>query len=226
MAETLILNVPTVGLVSPSSWGSRSAIEGQLSSIWKKYWSYYKFASKNSGIPVKILVAFTAVESGGNPTAGAGATKGLFQFNHSYVASQLKNEFSSGRLSDEEKAKLASFGFTFDKDGNTRTFTSADAVKPELNILIGSIILSQLADQDWAKNGADINFSSIIVVYNSGLYSKWSKIAMANRTATPKQLVDALAGNAVTQSYIKKMMGKDGALDILTTSPTLKNTVV
>jgi hypothetical protein len=218
------LTAPIVGLPSPTSWGSRVAIEGQLRMIWNKYWRAIKFASEQSGIPAKVLTSFIAVESGGNYKAGSGATVGLFQYNANYVNSQLKNEFLAGRLSDAEKAKLAEYGFKFDANGNTRLYTIADNLKPELNVLIGSIILAQLIDQPWATTNGEIRLDKVVVIYNSGMYSKWSKIAMASKSANAKQLYDELAGNAVTRAYIAKIMAVNGSVDILTNE--LKTIVV
>jgi hypothetical protein len=214
----LTFAIPTMGLTSPSSWGSRDAIKNQINTIWSKYGNYFKFASVQSGLNVKILVAFCAVESGGNPIAGGSTspTQGLMQFNKNYVKEQLKNEFKSGRLSDAEKQKLASYGFKFDSEGNTRDFTQADLVKPELNILVGSIILSQLADQPWARINGQLRLDRIIVVYNAGLYGKWGKIATQQPNTSPLDLHNKLEGNRVSQSYLSKMMGKNGALDIAT----------
>jgi len=215
---TLTLNAPTIGLKAPTSWGSRAQIEAQLRKIWTNYGKYIKFASKESGIAPEVLVSFISVESGGNPKAGGSgsATQGLFQFNRKYVKAQLKNEFTSNRLSDNEKAKLATYGFKFDAAGNTREFTQADLVKPELNVVVGSIVLGQLIDQPFAVQNGNLRLDKVITTYNSGLYSKWSKIAMASNSTNAKQLHDELAGNKVTQAYIRKIMGANGALDIST----------
>lgn len=209
------ISAPISTLKAPTSWGSRTAIKGQLAKIWKDYGKYIQFASKESGIDPKILTSFIAIESGGNPSAGSGNTKNLMQANVSYMKAQLENEFKAGRLSDAEKSKLAAYGIKFDSKGKTREITVADNLKPELNILIGSIILGQLADQPWAKDaGGNLKLASVITVYNSGMYGTWGKKAIAIESASPKALHDALAGNAVTRSYISKMFGVDGALDI------------
>jgi soluble lytic murein transglycosylase-like protein len=223
---TLTLNAPTVGLTAPTSWGSRAQIEAQLKKIWTNYGKYIQFASKESGIAPEVLVAFISVESGGNPTAGGSgsATQGLTQFNRSYLKAQLKNEFTSKRLSANEKAKLAAYGFNFDANGNTREFTQSDLIKPELNILAGSIVLGQLIDQPFAVQNGNLRLDKVITTYNSGLYSKWSKIAMASNSTNAKQLHDELAGNKVTQAYIRKIMGVNGALDIA--SKELKGIIV
>jgi hypothetical protein len=131
------------------------------------------------------------------------------------MKAQLENEFKAGRLSDAEKSKLAAYGIKFDANGKTREITVSDNFKPELNILIGSIILGQLADQPWAKDAnGNLKLASVITVYNSGMYGTWGKKAIAIESASPKALHDALAGNNVTRSYISKMFGVDGALDI------------
>lgn len=212
---TLSVSAPISTLKAPTSWGSRSAIQGQLASIWKNYGKYIQFASRESGIDPKILTAFIAIESGGKYNAGSGQTIGLMQYNASYVNSQLKNEFTSNRLSDNEKAKLAAYGFTFDSNGNTKQYTSADNLKPELNILIGSIILGQLADLSWSKDAnGNLNLATIITVYNTGMYSSSSKKAIATKSSNPKVVHDALSGNTTTQSYLRKAFAPDGALDI------------
>lgn len=215
---TLNLSAPTVGLTAPTSWGSRPQIEAQLRKIWTNYGKYIQFASKESGIAPEVLVAFISVESGGNPTAGGSGspTQGLMQFNRSYVKAQLKNEFTAKRLSDAEKSKLAAYGFKFDASGNTRDFTQADLVKPELNVLVGSIVLGQLIDQPFAVQNGNLRLDKVITTYNSGLYSKWSKIAMASNSTNAKQLHDELAGNKTTQYYIRKILGTNGAVDIST----------
>jgi hypothetical protein len=147
------------------------------------------------------------------------------QANVSYMKAQLENEFKANRLSDAEKSKLAAYGIKFDANGKTRVITVADNLKPELNILIGSIILGQLLDQPWAKDiNGNVKLASVITVYNSGMYGTWGKKAIAIETASPKALHDALTGNITTQTYIRKVFAPDGALDI--TSNELSTLIV
>ena len=223
MAE-LSVAIPVVGLTSPASFGSRDAIKNVMKKGWDKYGKFFQFASKQSGIPVKAIFAFATAESTLKPDAGSGFTKGIMQANYSYMKSQLENEYKSNRLSQEEKDKLASYGIKFDSAGKTREITQADNLKPELAILLGSIVLGQIVDQPWAKDGNNIRLDKVIVVYNTGLYSKWSKIAMNSKSATAAELVNQLAGNAVSQAYIRKIMGANGILDIA--SKELKDVIV
>lgn len=214
---TLLVDVPASGLQSPSNWGSRTQIKSMLERIWKNYGSYIKFASLNSKIPSKVLVAFIAVESGGKADAGSAGhiTQGLMQWNRSYAKTQLERELSQNRMTPAEKSKLAEFGIKFDANGKTREITNADQLKPELNILIGSIVLGQLIDNDWAKEGNKLRLDRVIAVYNAGAYGDTGKKARLGNYPTPKALADSV--NSISRSYIAKIVGKDGALDIIET---------
>lgn len=215
------INVPAVGLVRPASWGSRDAVKKQLQKIWKDYKPYIEFASEQSKIPKEILVSFISIESGGNPKAGASGhvTQGLMQWNRNYAQAQLERELKEGRMTDAEKQKLAQFGIKFDSKGKTRVITNADQLKPELNILIGSMLLGQLIDTDWGTENNEIKMERVIAVYNAGAYGDTGKKARSKQYATPLALANVV--NPTTRSYIAKMLGKDGALDIVKTDNIL-----
>ncbi len=218
---TSTLSIPSAGLTSPSTWGSRSAIKAMMEKIWKNYGTYIKFASDNSKIPSNMLTSFIAVESGrgdhpkgANPEAGGAGSKtqGLMQWNRDYAKAQLEDELAKGRMTPDEKDKLAAFGIKFDKAGKTRVITQADQIKPELNILIGSIVLGQLVDTSWGTQDGVIRLDRVISVYNAGPYGDTGKKARLGNHASPLALANVV--NSTTRSYIQKIMGKDGALDI------------
>lgn len=221
MAETLKLKAPVVApvtLTSPSTWyKTRQGLKDQMIKVWNKYGKWFKLYGQTSGIPPKVLFAFTMVESGGNPLAGGSgsATQGLMQWNKNFAGGSgnkdftLTKEFLKGRITDFEKEKLKSFGITFDKQGNTRAITQADLQNPELNILIGSIILNQYLDQKWGKEDGNIRMDRIIARYN------WGQAGFNRNSLDEKDLKGVLAGiPSVTATYIHKMLGKNGALDI------------
>lgn len=229
----LNLNVPEASLTSPSSWGSRKAVSDQVGSIVSKYGNYIKWASKESNIPMEVIASFIAVESGGSPTAGGSGsvTQGLMQWNRDFAKSTLEGEKKLGRLSANEEAKLKSFGITFDKNGLTRAITQADQIKPELNIIIGSINLGQLIDSlhDATKLtkdssgktiywGTDKNntmrLDRVIATYNAGPYGDTGKKARTGNYETPLALANAV--NSTTSAYIKKMLGVNGGMDVAT----------
>lgn len=241
------LTIPATGLVSPTSWGSRDTIKQMVKEIHTNYGKYFKFAAENSKIPQEVLISFCAVESGGKPKAGASGhvTQGLMQWNRTYAKKQLETELEQGRMTPAEKAKLAAYGITFDKNGKTREITNADQLKPELNILIGSIVLGQLIDTAWGKD-LDLDAATayakklvkedgmfftdalkkakekyyklrldrVIAVYNAGAYGDTGKKARLGNHPDPKTLASVV--NDTTSSYIRKIMGKNGALDVAT----------
>lgn len=224
---TLNLAIPQTGLVSPSNWGSRASIVSMMNRIIDNYGGYLKFASDNSKIPIEVLAAFIAVESGGNPSAGrpGHVTQGLMQWNREYIYATLEAEYKMGRLSPAEKSKLASYGLTFDANGKlNRKVTNADQLKPELNIVIGSILLGQMLDSyfDGGKKtniwGVDkdgtLRLDRVIAVYNAGPYGDIGKAGRLGNHPSPKDLANAVP--EPTKSYIKKIMGTNGALDVAT----------
>ena len=231
---TTTISAPKPNLISPSTWGSREAIKGQISNIMKKYGSFIKTASENAKIPAQVIAAFIAVESGGNPTAGGASspTQGLMQWNRTYAKNILETEYKLGRLTPEEKSILAKYGVTFNAQGITRTITQADAIKPELNILIGTILLGQYADsyhdggkstmvnavrRKWAvdENDGELRLDRMIAVYNAGAYGDAGSKARTGNHQNAKQLADSV--NSTTSAYIKKMLGVNGAMDVAST---------
>ena len=221
------VRVPAADLSSPDTWGSRDSIKNMLQNIWNQYWKEIKSTAKNSNIPAPIITSFIAVESGGNPYAGPDGhiTQGLMQWNRNFAKSMLEKELSKGRMTQGEKDILAKYGIHFDGDGKTREINNADQKKPELNITIGSILLGQLIDESWATDSNGLHLDRVVSVYNAGAYGETGKKArqLTNpKYDTPQKL--AFNVNSVTSAYIKKMLGKNGTLDII--SSDFKNVIV
>jgi soluble lytic murein transglycosylase-like protein len=189
-----------------------------METILAKYGTYIDFVAKESKLPKEMIASFIAVESGGKPTAGAsgGATQGLMQWNRTFAQSMLEREKKEGRMTKAEQDKLASFGITFDANGKTRAITNADQLKPELNILIGTMLLGQLVDTDWGTENGEIKLDRVIAVYNAGAYGDTGKKARSKTYKTPKDLASAV--NSTTSAYIKKILGTDGALHLSKTA--------
>jgi hypothetical protein len=213
MAEVK-LSYPASGLTAPTSWGSKEAIKNMMAKIYKDYGTYIDFVAKESNLPKEMIASFIAVESGGNSKAGASGhvTQGLMQWNRNFAKNTLETELAKGRMTKSEKDKLASFGITFDSKGKTRDITNADQLKPELNILIGTILLGQLVDTDWGTEDGEIKLDRVIAVYNAGAYGDTGKKARSKAYKTPKDLANAV--NTVTRAYINKILGTNGALHL------------
>ena len=208
------LNYPAEGLKSPTSWGSTESIKKMMADIYKKYGTYINFVAKESNLPKEMIASFIAVESGGNATAGGSGhiTQGLMQWNRTYAKAMLEKEKKEGRMTKAEQDKLASYGIKFDANGKTRAFTNADQLKPELNILIGTMTLGQLTDTDWGTEDNEIKLDRIISVYNAGAYGDTGKKARSKAYKTPKDLANAV--NPTTRAYINKILGVNGALHL------------
>jgi hypothetical protein len=222
----LLLRVPEKTLSSPASFANRKQMSGLINEAMSKYGDYIKFASENSKIPMEIIVAFIVVESGVNPLAGGEGhiTQGLMQWNRTFASSILSDEKRLGRMTPNEEKKLNEYDIFFTNDGRTRAITNADQKKPELNIIIGSIILGQLIDsivdgkksaKKWGtdENG-NVRLDRIIAVYNAGAYGDTGKKARLGNYATPTDLANVV--NSITSAYIKKIYGTNGVLDVAT----------
>jgi soluble lytic murein transglycosylase-like protein len=217
---TYNINIPVaspVRLASPTSWyKTREGLRVQMEKVWAKYGKWFKYYGETSKVPPAILFAFTMVESGGNPLGGGSSspTQGLMQWNKNYVGGDVTNnvlavEYLKGRLTPAEKEKLASFGIVFNAKGQTRKLTQADLQNPELNILIGSIILGQYLDEKWGTENGQARMDRVIAKYN------WGQAGFKREKIGEKSLSQVLQSvPAVTKVYINKMLGEHGALDI------------
>jgi hypothetical protein len=119
MAE-VTLKFPAQGLTAPTSWGSRDSIKKMIERIYKDYGTFIDFASKESKLPKEMIASFIAVESGGNPKAGASGhiTQGLMQWNRNFTKATLEREKKDGRIYTAkipESEKFLDFHADFDE---------------------------------------------------------------------------------------------------------------
>jgi len=228
---TSTLSVPAAGLKLPSGWGRRADMIKVMNKGWDKYGKFFKQAAETSKLPVQVIMSFAAVESTMNPSAATGATTGLMQWNRNdgFANKTLETEFKLGRLSDAEKDILKRKGVKWNASGKFQPITASQQLDPELNILIGSIYLGQYADSivkgqqltPFAVDNGQLRIDRMIPLYNTGEGSKYSKNAINKVHATP--LETALNSPGVTRDYIHKILGVDGAMDVLTNE--LKDTI-
>ena len=90
---------------------------------------------------------------------------------------------------------------------------------------MGSIYLGQYADSivggkkvspEWGVTNGKVNLDRIILHYNRGENSQDAKASRSGKYNTPEELLKAV-DNATGKDYIRKIMGKHGALDIIIT---------
>ena len=221
---TSTLSIPSAGLKLPSGWGTRTSMVDVLKKGWTKYGKFFKQASDLTNVPVQVLMSFAVVESTMNPSAKTGFTTGMMQWNRDkgYADVVLSNEFRMGRLSDKEKEVLKRKGVKWDATGKFQPITAEQQLDVELNILIGAIYLGQYMDSiikgkqltPFAVDNGALRIDRIIPPYNTGEGSNFSIAAINKTHATPLQTAQNSPG--VTRDYINKILGVNGAMDVLT----------
>lgn len=235
MATTSVVSVPVMGLTAPpKSVGSREYLASVIKKAWTKYGTFFKNASETSKLPVPLLMSWAFVESSFSPTANAGypiegskykSTAGMMQWDRrkGYADAVLTREFKLGRMSEAEKEVLKRKGVKWTAEGVFSPITEAQALDPELNILIGSIYLGQYADSITGKgqqpafateNGV-LRIDRMIPLYNTGEGSKDSLNAISKKFKTALETANN-ASRPVTSDYIHKILGKNGTMDVMT----------
>lgn len=222
---TSTLNVPAAGLKLPSGWGTRANMETVLKKGWTKYGKFFTQAAETSKVPVQVLMSFAVVESTMNPSADTGSTTGMMQWNRDpgYADKVLTTEFKLGRMSEAEKEILKRKGVKWSTSGVFQPITAAQQLDAELNILIGSIYLGQYADSivkgvqrpAFAVDNGQLRIDRMVPLYNTGEGSDDSINAMNKKFSTPLQTA-LNAKRTVTRDYIHKILGVNGAMDVLT----------
>lgn len=197
--------------------------------------SYYptlkRYASKMS-IPENVLVAFYAVESSGNDKVGmnsAGAI-GLGQVTRPTAYDAIKKEIQDGYMTNDEKLyvkrKLPALGkndfrISFGDFEGVGPYSSNKAVQDQLlkalrddtefNIFISSMILAQLAERYRDMNGVP-KLHQVIAHYNGG--RKYGDVSKKYPNAW--DAVKASDLPTETKNYMKKLVGTNSFLDVLT----------
>lgn len=188
--------------------------------IETKYGNIIDNVSKITGLNKDIIKSFIFIESAGKETAETPYAIGLMQVSPATASDGLVKEKGAGRLGKEEsdivkkylgsrysliesvKPKQTSIGKTF--------VTREDLLKPEFNILVGSIIVKQLLDEFF--EGGAVRLDKVAVIYNTGRFSKIGKTVIAHKGTTDELIAKIPVGQA---DYIRKLIGTNGTLDIL-----------
>jgi len=193
-------------------------------------------ASQYTGVPVNILVAFAATESGGalNQTLN-GPSKGIMQVNPSSAWQALSDQIKVDTIGRFYPLyQLAPNAFVVKKPVAANSVGKATdylTLKPvttasaylgqrmvadaQFAIYMGSLLLAQLIAGTIAKTG-QIRLDHIIIKYNAGtgrfrqvVTSRGLESASVDTTQLYNQLPIP-----VSEVYIVKMMGINGYLDV------------
>jgi len=214
--------------------------KSQAISVIKKIKTNYTVqmakASQYTGVPVNILIAFTATESGGalNQTLN-GPSKGVMQVNPSSAWQALSDQIKVDTIGRFYPLyQLAPNAFTVKKAVAANSLGKATdylTLKPlstaapylgqrmvadaQFAIYMGSLLLAQLIAGTIAKTG-QIRLDHIIVKYNAGT-GRFKQVVtnrgLESASVDTTQLYNQL-GIPVSQAYIVKMMGINGYLDV------------
>lgn len=194
--------------------------KAKMDNIGKKFYNEIALAEKLTNVPGALILALIFTESAGNPSivSSAGAV-GLMQLKPQTGNDVIHMENKAGRLSTGEleilkkhlgarvngplKQKYLSHKI---KENNYtgNIMTRADLQKPELNVLLGAMLLGILIDQHYEQGM--LRLDKALVRYNQGYFFKPG-------TGTVEQVLDRVKGRSrEAYSYIIKVVGKNGLL--------------
>ncbi len=220
MAE-LSIKIPSI---NESFYDTTSAKANQnkiTSVIRPKFGTIINNISNITNVPSQLIESFIFIESGGNANAKSPYATGLMQLNGATASDTLVKEKGAGRLSDPEATLLKKYlGSRYSLIENVKpkqtslgkTFiTNDDLLKPEFNVLVGSILLKQLMDEFTEADGK-IRMDKVVTIYNGGRFGKLSK-KVIDFKGTTEEMVKQVPKE--TADYIRKLLGTQGILDTM-----------
>lgn len=208
--DAVVIDVPAMEAAFYKS-SELPLIKSKLALIDKAYGVYIKNSARISNVKEEIIKAFIWVESAGNPNVIGGQSVGLMQINPPTAQDVIKMELKKGRLNNEEKAIIKKY-LGNNVNFSNPTVTVSDLKKPEFNILIGTLYLGILIDEETTTyaNRKICRLDYVITRYNQGYY----KFRVGLKPSGDVAEVCSKVG--ITCGYIKKVLGVNGVLDILT----------
>lgn len=220
------IKVPSINMEFTEQFASETYPTARY--IWENYKDFILKNSKELGVDPVIIIGFMIVESGrfdGSGSVNPGAispvgARGLMQVMPKTAFDTLEAQapVMSGRQVVVVQRYLPGFikvqGFTgFYKDWESKI--SDALLKPEFNILVGTMQLAQLMKYSIKLTGT-LNLAQVVVMYNAGVgnYDKWvvkNKLQKADSAALVKGL-QVVQGLKESRQYIVKLLGINGAL--------------
>jgi len=205
---SLSISVPLINKAYYKA-NEKSAIKSKLDTIYGKYKSFIDLAAKLNNVSTALIKSFIFIESAGNENAANGNAIGLMQVDFNSVTDIITRERKSGKLTEQEKLIIkkhigqARYDKVMKAAMGEIHFTKADMLKPELNIIIGSMYLSQCI----AKEKGRIDRAAIR--YNLGYFTK------SIPEGDTKTIIDSPKLRQISKDYVLKLGGVNGTLDIL-----------
>ena len=220
MAETNI-KIPAINKSFYDTVSAKANQEKIKNVIRPKFGEIIKRMSGYSNVPTELIESFIFIESGGNASAQSPYATGLMQLNGATASDTIVKEKGAGRLSAEEGAILKKYlgsrytmveGVKPKQTSLGKTFiTNDDLLKPEFNVLVGTMLLKQLMDEFTGADGK-IRMDKVIVIYNGGRFGKVAKKVIPFQ-GTTEDLIKLVPKE--TSAYILKLLGTQGILDTM-----------
>ena len=200
----------------------KGQILSKISEIKNKYGKTVSYVSSITNVPEDLIYSFIFIESAGNEKAVSSFNAvGLMQLVPEAATNVVVDEKKANRLLPQEEEMLKKLIGEKKLDclkkmqyrnqpmvcnrGTGNVITKQDLLNPDLNILLGTMLLGQLIDLH-TENGK-VRLDKVIIRYNKGINTK------------PKgnTIEETVAGYPTeTRNYVYKLVGKNGLLDILT----------
>lgn len=180
--------------------------------IYNTYKKFIDPIAKINQTRTELLSSFTFLESAGDEKAQTPYAVGLMQISPSAMTDTVTRERKRGKLTTYETEIIKKhvgatrYAKIMDAEMGDDYFTRTDCFIPELNLLLGTMLLMQLVDEE-TKNGV-VRMDRVVIRYNRGYYTKVP-------AGTTEELLNNQNLPTETKNFILKLLGVRGTLDLL-----------
>lgn len=223
---------PSINQPNPFSQSDMLIFLNRIKSTWLEY---FRQAASVTGLPLQLLVAKSAVESGGNQKTTNNTYVGLMQIGKTTIADCLNylqgNMYADGKRWIAPAAVIAKAvpvirkffpafgaGKTINRDAAFSLAKSNTAAGAEFNVLMGAVYLQFLCQNAKFIDGDLLRLDKVMAAYNTGPNYAFYKAPVADTSG----LVSIIKGSSLssgkkseTSRHILKFCGTGGAFDLL-----------
>lgn len=187
--------------------------------IRKKYGDIIAKISNITDVNTELIESFIFIESSGDAKAQTPYAVGLMQVSPAMASDTIIKEYRTKKLTKEEE-NIIKKNIGLDKwskvqkakSNSIGTYITRDELfNPEFNILIGAMHIGQLLDEFTEKGIPRLD--KIVVIYNTGKYSKLAKKIIADKTSSMEALTNSMPKGQA--DYVRKLIGINSTLDII-----------
>ncbi|OJW79574.1 MAG: hypothetical protein BGO69_12655 [Bacteroidetes bacterium 46-16] len=223
---------PSINAANPFSQSDMLTFLNRIKATWLPY---FRQAAAVTGLPVQLLVAKSAVESGGKQQTTNSTYVGLMQIGKTTIADCLN--YLQGTMYADGKKWIAPAGViakaipiiqksfpSFGKGGAVskdaafalaKSNTTAGA---EFNVLMGAIYLQFLCQNPKFIDGSILRLDKVMSAYNTGPNYSFYKTPVSDTTGLVKVIRNSGLSSGKkqeTSNHILKFCGVGGAFDLL-----------